>query len=332
MINPLACPGNQFTSTSCSNSRGYIFNNQSSSTWEQKGIYELAVWPLESYLGLEGNGVYGFDTVTLGWPPGSNLSVRTHQAVASIVTTDFWIGSLGLNPRLLNFTTLENGYPSLLASLQNATNDSSAIPSTSWAYTAGSYNLEPKIYGSLTLGGYDTTRFVSNNITFPFGIDQSYDFRLGVQDIFVNSGVYTSLLSQPHYTFINTLTPYIWLPNATCQLFETQFGLTWDNTTNLYLVNDTLHSSLLQRDPTVYFKVGPSTTGDSVTIALPYSSLYLQASYPLVSNSSGTLRYFPIKRTTNSTQYIFGRAFLQSAYMVADYGTSLSSSSSRLIR
>jgi hypothetical protein len=63
--------------------------------------------------------------------------------------------------------------------------------------------------------------------------------------------------------------------------------------------------------------VGPQVTGDSVTIDLPYFNWYQTAMSAFVGNKSGL--YFPLKRAANDTQYVLGRAFLQSAYLSADY-------------
>jgi len=42
----------------------------------------------------------------------------------------------------------------------------------------------------------------------------------------------------------------------------------------------------------------------------------LNTSYPLVNDN---LRYFPLKRADNDTQYTLGRVFLQNAYVIANY-------------
>lgn len=109
----------------------------------------------------------------------------------------------------------------------------------------------------------------------------------------------------------------LWLPIAACQLFEQAFGLTYDNTTNLYIVNASIHSQLQQLDPSVTFKIGISDfEGATVDINLPYGAFDLQASSPFYPDA---MSYFPIRRAANSTQYILGRTFLQEAYLVVDY-------------
>jgi len=109
--------------------------------------------------------------------------------------------------------------------------------------------------------------------------------------------------------------PYIWLPSQACVLFEEAFGLTWDNATELYLVNDSLHDTLVLQNATVVFTIGDPNDA-YVNITFPYAAFDLTASPPLVTTTS---RYFPFKRAANSIQFTLGRTFFQEAYVVADY-------------
>jgi hypothetical protein len=220
------------------------------------------------------------------------------------------MGAFPLNPWPVNFTDLTQRYPSLLTNLKNE----SAIPSLTWGYTAGMYNHDPKIFGSLTLGGYDASRFTQNSVNFAMGADISRDLLVAIQTITSGS---TSLLSTPIFALIDSLVPHIWLPMSACQAFEKAFGLTWNETAQLYIVNDTLHTSLTNSNPTVRFTIAPDATGgSSVAIDMPYASFDLVASPPLAA--SGT-RFFPLRRADNDTEYTLGRAFLQNAYVIANY-------------
>jgi hypothetical protein len=113
----------------CVDSRGAQFNYNSSSTWYFTNYYLLG---LESNLGLSDSGMFGSDTVALGWQ-GSGEPTLNHQVVAGIATTDFWLGQFGLTPRPTNFTDFNNPQPSFVQTLKNR----SIIPSLSWSYTAG---------------------------------------------------------------------------------------------------------------------------------------------------------------------------------------------------
>lgn len=170
------------------------------------------------------------------------------------------------------------------------------------------------VFGSLTFGGYDLSRLIPNNVTFDLAPDISRDLVVGLQSITYDMDASTvSLLPTSILAFIDSTIPWIYLPLESCQEFERAFGLTWNATVDLYLVNDTLHQSLTARNPNITFQIGNSQTGGpTVDIVLPYASFDLLASYPLVSEAS---RYFPLQRATNESQYTLGRTFLQEAYV-----------------
>ena len=115
----------------CAASRGGdpLFYPNSSTTWKDIGIYNLA---FEDNLNYTGNGQYGFDTVGLGIDSSAGPTL-TGQVVAGIVTTDFYLGNFGINPQPTNFSNFEDPWPSFFQTLK----DKSLIPSLSYSYTAG---------------------------------------------------------------------------------------------------------------------------------------------------------------------------------------------------
>lgn len=134
---------------------------------------------------------------------------------------------------------------------------------------------------------------------------------LYVQSISYSGSTSTTLLTEPISVFIDSTDPNLWLPDSVCDAFEDAFGLTLDNETNLYLINDTHNTELLNSNAQVTFRLSDvASGGETVTITLPYDAFALTAEAPLVDNSS---YYFPLKRAANSTQYTLGRAFLQEA-------------------
>jgi hypothetical protein len=125
----LGCP--ESYGQDCAFNRGYIFDVANSTSWTNTSTFEL---DLELNLGYNGNGLFGRDVVSLGYPlsGGPQLS---NQIVAGIAAPDFWLGIFGLDPAPSNFTNLNDPQPSFLWTLFNE----SIIPSTSWGYTAGAY-------------------------------------------------------------------------------------------------------------------------------------------------------------------------------------------------
>ena len=135
---------------------------------------------------------------------------------------------------------------------------------------------------------------------------------VGLQSItYLTSKTDSSLLSDGVLALIDSTVPYLWLPQTVCEAFEKAFGISQDPISNLYLVNDTLHDTLLKQNASVVFQLanGPSG-GPSVNITLPYASFDLEADYPLIKSPS---RYFPLQRANDDSQITLGRTFFQEA-------------------
>lgn len=233
----------------------------------------------------------------------------------AFITDDFYVGSLGLSPQSINTTSENDGFPSILGSLRQQ----DLIPSTSWGYLAGAsyYSYPISAFGSLTFGGYDTSRFnESSNLTLAGGSDPYRPFLLGIESI--TSGG-NPLLSEPIITALDSLATQIWLPVSACKAFESAFGLVWNDTYQLYLLDDSQHAALVAKNASVIFTLstGNGNSSDRLDITLPYAAFDLIASPPLAGNQ--TVHYFPLKQAANETQYTLGRTFLQEVYVLADY-------------
>lgn len=164
-------------------------------------------------------------------------------------------------------------------------------------------------------GGYDASRFIPNDVEFNFASDISRDLVVGLQFIKYSDSKTANgvLLSEGILTFIDSTVPHIWLPVDVCEAFENAFGLTYDNASGLYPVDDTLHESLLKQNASITFTLGDEVNGGkNVDVTLPYLSFDQQAKSPFLSNST---RYFPLRRAANDTQFTLGRTFLQESYV-----------------
>jgi hypothetical protein len=297
----------------CANSRGLLFNNDTSSTWNTLGVYGFngGTAVLEQNLGYSTNVLYGLESVGLGY--SGNGPMIDSMLLGGIVTaTPFYLGIFGLNNQPVNFSTIGNERsPAYISALYSK----NLIPSLSWSYTAGaSYQLKAGAPMQLIFGGYDTSKFIPNDISFSMVDDITRDLVVYLQSV-TFSGKSTKVLhSDPIPMFIDSTDPNIWLPAAACTQFEAAFNLTLDNTTNMYLVSGTQHAALMNGGAQVTFRIADSkTTGKSVPIVLPYAAFARQARYPLIKN--GTSYYFPLRRADNASQYTLGRTFLQEAYV-----------------
>jgi hypothetical protein len=308
------------------------FQANLSSTWHEIGIYHVAA---REELGYNASGLYGLDTLGL-MIANSGGPTLENQTIGAVVNPRLWVGRLGMDVKPSNFSDFENPQRSLITTLK----EDGRIPSLTYGYTAGAYyskldhvtagmsaedgslltTEKPNAYGSLTYGGYDQSRFVPNDVTFPFDANDSRKPSLNIQSIVTQdmSGETVGLLAGgPVYTLVDFAESQIWLPVSACDEFAKAFNLTYDNSTDLYLVDSSTHAQLVDKNPTITFGLGmTSDPGQRVNVVLPYNAFDQQASYPIYEDATN---YFPIRRAYNDTQYTLGRAFFQEAYIKIDY-------------
>jgi hypothetical protein len=278
-----------------------------SSTWQNVGLYSTNAdgVGLDANLGVDQRAQWGFDHLGLGLT-GPSLE---NQTIAGIATpSPFYLGVLGLNDQPVNFSSLGNySAPSLFQSLR----DQKKIPSLSWSYTAGALYRLKQVYGQLIFGGYDTSRFEENTVSFTMAGDITRDLVVALQSISYSGQTSSTLLSNSIDIFIDSTEPNLWLPDDVVDAFERAFGLTLDQDSGLYLINDTHHTDLVNQNAQVTFRLSDvERGGDTVAVTLPYNAFDLTAGPPLVANNTS---YFPLKRAANATQYTLGRTFLQEA-------------------
>src|SRR5690242_1989057 len=84
----------------CERRRGYVFNTNQSSTWDDEGYYDL--WVGGTY-GSSSTGFFGFDAVGLGLP-GEEGPAVTNTTIGTLKFANSWLGHLGLHPKSTNFS------------------------------------------------------------------------------------------------------------------------------------------------------------------------------------------------------------------------------------
>jgi hypothetical protein len=111
--------------------QGFLSNQ--STTWSEIGLYQITT---EETLGINANGLFGYDTVGLnggnGSSTGSGISLAK-QTVGGIATKDYFLGLLGLSIAPSSFSSASNPAQTFLENLYN----DDLIPSPSYGYTAG---------------------------------------------------------------------------------------------------------------------------------------------------------------------------------------------------
>ncbi|KAL8915131.1 MAG: hypothetical protein Q9172_006951 [Xanthocarpia lactea] len=273
-------------SSECSIARGGLFNQTQSSTWNDLGLFTLA---LEQNLGRNESGAFGLDTISLGLSNATGGPTLDSQIIAGIETERWYTGVFGLQQQPMNLTDF----------------------SQPQQRSKGNF-------GSLTLGGSDTSKYVPTNVSFNLAPDVGRDLVVGIKSItstFINGSV-SSLLPSPTLAFVDSTVPYLYLPVDACKAFESELGLVYNEKKNFYFVDDALHQTLSLLMPQFNFRLANDKFSEpTIEITLPYASFDLIAEPPLTPNAT---RYFPLRRGADN-QITLGRAFLQEAYVITDY-------------
>ncbi|KAJ5679514.1 hypothetical protein N7462_007758 [Penicillium macrosclerotiorum] len=213
--------------------------------------------------------------------------------------------------------------------------DDSKIPSYSWAMHIGSAALG--IPGSLMLGGYDQNRIMGDISAQPFtSFDSSHpggNLVIGLQDIGLGvatggspwsftekSGLLAesnSSISAPVTLEVDPTRPYLYLPGSTCDAIAANLPVQFNDSLGLYLWEQNDQFQTIVTSPAYLSFTFQKNSADDETIAIkvPFRLLNLTLEAPLVEDSTP---YFPCFPTTES--YFLGRAFLQAAFVLENYG------------
>jgi len=122
----------------------------------------------------------------------------------------------------------------------------------------------------------------------------------------------TVLMSEMLPMYIDSTIPFLYLPVDICEKFASAFGLQYNTTNEIYTINSTMHTTILNMDPSITFTMA-TTAGQTLDFVLPYSAFDLNATFPVLADEGDSAMFFPLKRADNDTQYTLGRVFLQEA-------------------
>lgn len=173
----------------------------------------------------------------------------------------------------------------------------------------------------MVIGGYDQNALQSPSISIPVATNNSRSLVTRMQSLVVANtltGTLSAAFGLPSLQLaIDTGVSQLWLPKVICDKLEEALGLTFDPSTELYLVNDTTRNKLLDLAPEFTFTLAANaTSSETVNIVLPYAAFDLMVSQPFYNTSR---HYFPIRRAADEKLYVLGRTFLQEAYLVVDW-------------
>lgn len=264
--------------------------------------------------------------------------------IAAINTTDYFLGFLGLGITHTDFGDRITPSP-----LSQAVESYGLIPSYTYGYTAGAHYRN--VPASLTLGGYDASRFMDHGNRFVLGTDDNFPWTLvrGIQanitsssDIANNWNSTINVLSDYNDSFtalIDSTTPFLWLPDSICDKFASALNLTYNTTLDLYtLTNDQYRQygaadaldfvfSLSSRDNQDNFG-DPLNVPGVVNITIPSRALVSTVQYPFMDEAivygDPAVPYFSLRRHSgDDSTFIIGRSFLQESYLLTQYDESI---------
>ncbi|KAJ4294354.1 hypothetical protein N0V90_008044 [Kalmusia sp. IMI 367209] len=298
----------------CGNTRGvYPFDGKNStgflsnSSWTWQNLSTSTLDP-----GVDSDTAYGRDAVGLGLQSSSGLTLKD-QVVGLVWPKNFYLGSLGLAIAPISISNSTHQEASFMRTLKNK----NMIPSASFAYTAGAPYRIPPTPGSLTIGGHDASRFTANTKTFDIDKSQPNNLTINLQKVTAYNTLLGTrdLVTTSIPVHIDSGISQLFLPEEACDNFASAFGLNYDNSTDLYLVNDTVRERLRESKPTIHFSIAPQSNPRSasddpdsdtaLTIKFPHGAFDLEASWPL--------------RAPDKGPFILGRVFLQETYLIVDW-------------
>ncbi|KAF4123774.1 Eukaryotic aspartyl protease [Geosmithia morbida] len=328
VVGPGGCTANE---PRCASHRGSLFDPSRSSRWEALGIWQLSL----QYLGIKANGEYGMDTVYIDSDAldGGELALE-NTLTAVINTTNPYLGLFGLGINQASFDS-----DVITTPLISAVQESKLIPSYSYGFTAGAHYRN--IPASVTLGGYDSARFVDHNVDFATTVDDNLARTL-VRAIEVqkasddsDSSTTISHFNSSFTALIDTSTPFLWFPDSVCESFSDALGLTWNETLDVYTITDDQYQEYMKpdsynftftlSDANNYDTLGNAleTSGVVVNITVPIRAFVSTLQYPykdeIIKYGDPAIPYFVLRKSGRDSTIAIGRSFFQEAYMLTKY-------------
>ncbi|KAI0126159.1 aspartic peptidase domain-containing protein [Xylariales sp. AK1849] len=317
--------------------------NEAQSTLDQTGSSgEIQYQPGSNYMyGLDVQGAAAtswIDYIDLQNGGGAIPNVSMALVTESFATypDGSWyplsVGCLGIGaPDTINQSFSTSGAAinaSLIPGYLSAHNQ---IASNSFGMHIGSAN--PKMPGSLYFGGYDHNRIVGDILSssgdYTKGltlsdiaiqvIDGSSPFSFGASQTGLLADGNSSIGSAGIDVHVDGCSPYLSLPTSTCDAIASHLPVTFNAKLGLYTWNtdDAKYTQIVNSASALEFTFLGSSNTDKVAISVPFRHLNLTLDAPLVDTKQ---QYFPCY-TGPTGQYTLGRAFLQDAFVGANWGT-----------
>lgn len=279
-----------------------------------------------------------FDTCNvIGNVPNCSLSLVTDQMMAYPGGRWFplFAGCLSIGAQAENQTYSRDNEPPLNGSIYPwYLYNQKSIPSSSFGMHIGSAAAASSLTGSLYFGGYDKNRINGNMLSFegsPSGEILLTDVGISVVKgkspfAFANksgllAGGNSSIPQAGLPVTVDGCSPYLTLPKSTCDGIASNLPVTYNDSLGLYLWNtqDAQYKAVINSASVLSFSFMGSNNKQSLTINVPFQHLNLTLEPPLVDKP---VPYLPCS-TGGTGHYVLGRAFLQDAFLGANWHNKL---------
>ncbi|KAJ1333486.1 saccharopepsin [Microdochium nivale] len=320
----------------CISQRGGFYDPSTSKTWSSLGPWQLGLGDL----GFGGNGDYAVeDIMATRMASRQNTTLNAHL-VATINGSSPSSGFLGLGimPQRFN-VTLQKPLITQLVQRDGLT------PSNSYGYTAGARYIGKGIPLSLTIGGYDRSRFEPHDVTF--ALNQSApvprvrlrSITTSVADLTQAPTIWTAAtetllpFNESVSATIDSSTPYLWLPRVAADRFASMYNLVWSESFKLYTFKDSKSAIRFKDTPNLSLTFTVSSYDNPGDLINPLKGPavlnlnisgkaffhYLRYPFPNMQKDAVAVPYFPLRRTSQGQGAVIGRAFLQETYLITNY-------------
>ncbi|KAH7183167.1 aspartic peptidase domain-containing protein [Fusarium flagelliforme] len=190
-------------------------------------------------------------------------------------------------------------------------------------------SVQPDLSGSLWWGGYDENRIVGDVSSMTGGPRDGITLQdVGIEVMGKNSpfefhskpgllsGGSSSVRSGVK-VYVDGCSPYLTLPKSTCDNIAANLPVNFNEELGLYLwdTKSKKYKEIVSSTSTLAFSFISKSNTDPFTIRVPFMHLNLTLSEPLVPDP---IPYFPC-HVNNMNQYVLGRAFLQDAFIGANW-------------
>lgn len=245
-------------------------------------------------------------------------NVLADQLVGGYAAKSPFIGWMGLSSMPVSLSGLSTVVYTFVREMIRINNSTGL----SWAYTAGANYRSPEYVGSLTFGGYDASKaYLRTAPTFERArVGNERDLIVTIDNIVPtitsdDDRTYP-LLGAPIQAFLNSAESDIWLPEDVCETFESQLGLIYNTTADMYLINSTLETSLQDTISGIDFVLTNSSSSEnSLTISLPLAAFIKEVRWPLanITDTETPLKRFASRKAPTPGVTTLGPTFFQEA-------------------